>query len=173
MKRYLCIFNMLLVFMLAATSGAYAYTITPSATIDPDPDPTIDNNWYPVNYAITLDNNEILTSATLSVYLYDGVANGSAGATHIKIDGTNEPQLTITATQANPLIQNYDVLAALADNTLTLNLQRHDGPDSDYNFDKAILSITTTVIPIPTTLLLLGTGLLGLGAVGLRRRKKI
>ncbi len=169
MSKKLLVFTAFLISTLLLPIMAFAVTISWEPAGDPSSDPLLVFGGSPSSYAtkatITIGDNEQIESATLTAYTYDdgGKADGTEKAT-ITIDNTSYANLQPTNQSFT-----YVVTTDVQDGTLDFNIESTQG---DFYFGRVVLDIQTSLIPLPSTVLLLGTGLIGLAALGRRRRRK-
>jgi hypothetical protein len=163
-------FTVALTILLCAT-GAMALTVTD----DPE-DKYIDKktSTYQQTLSFSLSPGEVIDSASLVFYLYDDDDNQAERA-YIYLDGNlKEVDVTSKSTKDNPTIATYDVYNYVQDKTITFKIegQNESGNVDDFYYDKAVLTVNTHVVPLPGSVLLLGSGLLGVALLYRRRGKK-
>lgn len=129
-----------------------------------------------------INDLSLITSATLSVYLNDidpGIP--SMHSARVDIHPAIVPIPTIgwavwyEGDNVTSFVDNPNIITPLMTygvfDMFVLYEPIAPGFDSPYAFDKAVLKVETSAIPIPGAIWLLGTGLVGL--IGVARRKKV
>lgn len=155
--------------------GRQAHGLTYTYSDDPSPDVHIGGSppqTYQVTFQITVPVHEVLRAAVLAVYLKDDETNDPEEAANIYVDGSLIlKQADITNGGAS--VFSYEVSNYLSDHTLTLRVTRYNGGGqgkNDFLYDKSSLTISTSPVPAPSTLLLLVSGLLGLACLARRQK---
>jgi hypothetical protein len=166
-------FTVALTILLCATGAMANIYIVPD---DPPEDKYIDKNisTYQQTLSFGLSPGEVIDSARLVFYLYDD-NDPQAEKAYIYLDGNlKEENVTSLSTKNNPTIVTYDVYNYVQDKKITFKIegQNSTGKVDDFYYDKAVLTVTTHVVPLPGSVLLLGSGLLGTALVYRRRRGK-
>jgi hypothetical protein len=174
------IITSLLTMLLLLGLGQVGNATTYDLTYDPSPNLKIPdtprNNTF--DFTSIIPANEVIDGATLQVFLIDdGGTFDLLEAVTINCDGT--------AVATNKYINNgsgatttltYNVLTYVAGDKI-LNLSVAQGflvfALGDCIYDKSTLTLTTSLLPVPLppSVLLLGSGLMGLGLLGWRRRR--
>ena len=175
-KSIICLLTMLLLLGLGQVGNATTYSLT----YDPNPNlnipPTPRTNTF--DFTSLIPANEVIDSATLQVFLIDDNAGFDlTEQVTINCDGTaiDTNRLINSGSNAKTTL-TYNVLTYVAGDK-TLNLSVAQGfyliALGDCIYDKSTLTLTTSLLPVPLppSVLLLGSGLMGLGLLGWRRRR--
>lgn len=146
------------------------HTATYTLQDDPASDPLVPPTYtHLFDFTPLITNpSELIDSATLYVNVYDDNDQQAERIT-LAADGTVILENFKLTNKGSDTLGPFDVLAYVADKQLMLSVQ---GAAGDFYYDKSIVSVITHVVPISATWLLVGTGLLGLGALGRRRPRK-
>jgi len=168
------IFTVVVLLVLTFVRMGNALTIT--VDDDPDPDVYLSNSSYtppaPNPFDLTAQlTGYTVTSANLIVALTDdpssyALFDSEAEDVKIMVDTIEINDEVGDGFSPNETYY-INVLSEMNDNKLILTVQSVYG---DFYYKEATLEVTYT--PIPASVLLLGSGILGLGAVGWRRRKR-
>jgi hypothetical protein len=145
-------------------------TVFPGDATDPNTGATSAAAFNPALFTIT--------SASLSLVLYDG-ADDLSEAVSVTLDGNLSGPFTVTddSTKGAPFVLPLAVaLSLLSDGKLDVEIIRSQ---RDFFFDSSTLTLEATPIepptngvPFPSTLILVGAGLIGAAALRARRAGK-
>jgi hypothetical protein len=129
----------------------------------------MDKNFYSTGSSWSVDFTG-LSDGTYTLYLYDpenpAIETGSGTANGVAFADINaDPPLTSFV-----LGSNYEVIKGVTVSGGILNILGSDGAFSSGLAGLQIVPTATSPVPEPTTLLLLGTGLVGAGVRRARRR---
>ena len=182
--------TIILVFMLGGVTEAATYTFQPTPADLYDLD---HSSYYTWGIDWDIPAGEIIVSASLS---FDDIRNWDSESNDLWVHLLDSATAGVTSDRDNPgygdnflgqgiLLHHWQDLPASAQDITydfdpfeiaTLNTYLTDGnfglgfdPDCHYYNNGITLNIETASVPIPTTILLLGSGLLGFGLLSRRK----
>ena len=183
--------TIILVFMLGGVTEAATYTFQPTPADLYDLD---HSSYYTWGIDWDIPAGEIIVSASLS---FDDIRNWDSESNDLWVHLLDSATAGVTSDRDNQgggdnfsgqgiLLHHWQDLPASAQDITydfdpfeiaTLNTYLTDGnfglgfdPDCHYYNNGITLNIETASVPIPTTILLLGSGLLGFGLLSRRKR---
>jgi hypothetical protein len=179
-KIVISLIVVLLLLSLVQIGNALTITVTndpPDVLLNPDNPTYTPSAPNPFDLTAQLAGYTV-TSSTLYVELRDntisGIPDGTPEYVNIIVDNNikinnDEVGGSLDPTEA----YSINVLPEMNDKKLILTVQSmgDGGSIGDFYYCSATLEVTYTPVPAPPTLFLVGSGLLGLGAMGWRRKR--
>jgi hypothetical protein len=172
-KTITFLLTMLLLLGLGQVGNATTYTLTETPVMGSIPYNHTFDFTIPANEVIDTVNLQVILSDDLDLTVWPFNEQGTEYATIIG-DGTtlinnqilNDGIITTTTF-------NFDVLTLVAtDKQLNLTVQRGTSGGDFYLVQTTLTAVTHVLpVPLPPSVLLLGSGLMGLGLLGWRRRR--